>query len=174
MEYTLKRSKRAKYVRLSVQPGGAVILTAPLGISPQTIDHFVNKHIQWIKRSSHRMQAFTSLPVRGRRAYQKHKEDARVLVHERLLHWNRVYQYSFNRIAIKNTKRTWGSCSRKGNLNFSYALLFLPRELCDYVVVHELCHLKEHNHSPRFWALVASTIPDYSLRRKQLRRYIVR
>lgn len=120
------------------------------------------------------MRGFKSLPVRGRRAYLAHKEDARVFIAERINHWNRFYGHQVNRIAIKDMKRIWGSCSRKGNLNFSYALLFLPRELADYVVVHELCHLKEHNHGPKFWALVAKTLPNCEHHRRELRTYLPR
>ncbi len=172
--YTVRRSRRAKYVRLSVAPGGAVVLTAPIAAPQHALDAFVQTHAEWIHQAIARMTRFTALPVSGRRDYVKHKEEARTFVRERVEHWNQFYAYSYNRIAIKNTKRTWGSCSRRGNLNFSYKLLFLPRELSDYVVVHELCHLKEHNHGAAFWHLVAQTIPDYAARRRSLKRYLLR
>ena len=174
MEVTLKRSNRVKYMRLKVLPGGAVVLTAPPWISSGVIERFVRGHSSWIDRSVRRMRTFKPLPVSGRRAYLKRKEEARSFITERVQHWNREYGFTYNRIAIKNTKRLWGSCSRKGNLNFSYALLFLPRELADYVVVHELCHLMEHNHGPRFWALVGKVLPDFVARRRELRRYLPR
>ena len=101
--------------------------------------------------------------------YLKHKEAARALVLERLEHFNQYYGYSWNRVAIRNQRRCWGSCTELGNLNFNYRLLFLPPELRDYIIVHELCHLKELNHSPRFWALVAEQLPEYNVYRKALR-----
>lgn len=174
MEVTLKRSNRAKYMRLQVQAGGAVILTAPPWISTGSIEKFLRGHRSWIDRSVQRMQQFKPLPVRGRKAYLKHKEEARAFVHERLQYWNQFYGHTYERVSIKDTKRIWGSCSRKGNLNFSYALLFLPRELADYIIVHELCHLKEHNHGPQFWALVAQTLPAYKKQRLELRKYLPR
>lgn len=174
MEYTLKRSRRAKYMRLTVQPGGVVILTAPQWTPRFVIERFIRQHASWIDRSVRRMRRFKSLPVSGRRDYLKHKEEARLFIIERVEHWNALYQFQYGRIAIKNTKRLWGSCSHKGNLNFSFTLLFLPSELADYVVVHELCHLAERNHGKNFWKLVEKTLPDFALRRQELRKYLPR
>ena len=103
--------------------------------------------------------------------YRAHKEAARELVLSRLAHFNAHYQFSYNRVAIRNQRRCWGSCTSLQNLNFSYRLLFLPPELADYVIVHELCHLAELNHSQNFWARVAETIPEYQLHRSALRAY---
>lgn len=176
VHYTLKRSARAKYMKLSVHPGGEVVLTAPRSMTLVEIERFVTSKHAWLARSVARMRQMRALPVSlagraGRRAYLQHKEESRKFILGRLSYWNQAYRFSYSRIAIKNTKRLWGSCSRKGNLNFSYTLLFLPRELADYVIVHELCHLKEHNHSPRFWALVRQALPDFGARRAELRRY---
>lgn len=101
--------------------------------------------------------------------YVAHKELARQVVHERLAHWNQHYNYSWNRVAIRNQKTCWGSCSSLKNLNFSYRLLFLPEHLRDYIIVHELCHLVEMNHSRNFWALVEQTLPHHRKLRAELR-----
>lgn len=95
---------------------------------------------------------------------------ARQLVHARIAHYNRAYGFVHGRIFIKNHKSRWGSCSQKGNLNFNYKIALLPLELADYIVVHELCHLEEFNHSPEFWRLVERAIPDHQERRRALRR----
>ena len=77
----------------------------------------------------------------------------------------------YGRISMRNQKTRWGSCSSNGNLNFNNRLLFVPEELVDYVVVHELAHRKEMNHSNAFWNVVEKYMPDYKERRKKLREY---
>ena len=104
-----------------------------------------------------------------RKHYEKYRFYARVLVRERLEHFNRWYEHPYRKIFIRNTRSRWGSCSTRGNLNFSYKVALLPERLRDYVIVHELCHLKEFNHSLRFWALVAKVFPDHKHLRKALR-----
>ncbi len=108
--------------------------------------------------------------------YRAHKKQAREIVERKVDELNALphYQFTIKRIAIRNQKSRWGSCSAKGNLNFNYKVALLPEHLCDYVVVHELCHLREFNHSRRFWDLVAIAVPDYRARRAELRsRYNV-
>jgi len=90
---------------------------------------------------------------------------------ERAAHWNAHFGYNYGRIAIRDQKSRWGSCSRQGNLNFNWRLLLAPLAVLDYIVIHELAHLKEGNHSPRFWALVAEQCPDYRDQRAWLRQH---
>lgn len=106
--------------------------------------------------------------------YKRYKEDARAMVHARLQHFNTLYGHTYDRVAIRDTRSRWGSCSKKGNLNFSYKLALLPQDMADYVIVHELCHLAEFNHSPKFWALVARALPEYKKRKSELRTYSLR
>ena len=93
--------------------------------------------------------------------YQEHKEIARALASARLQHFNLHYDLRWNRIAIRNQRRCWGSCSSLTNLNFNYKIQFLPPHLQDYIFVHELCHLTHLNHGRDFWNLVGEVIPDY-------------
>ncbi len=93
--------------------------------------------------------------------YSKHKAEAKELIQERLIYWADVCGLNLKRVAIRNQKSRWGSCSALGNLNFNYKLLFLPACIRDYIIVHELCHLKELNHGPVFWRLVEEQIPNY-------------
>ena len=101
--------------------------------------------------------------------YSKNKELAREILTKKVESFNVHYKLSYNKIAIRNQKTRWGSCSSLKNLNFNYRLIYLPGHLIDYIVVHELCHLKEMNHGKNFWLLVGETIPDYKRRIKELR-----
>lgn len=125
---------------------------------------------------------FRFVTVRKRRAprkrskqdtarYEEHKEVARALVHKKLEAFNRHYGFIYQRVTIRDQKSRWGSCSKKGNLNFNYRIALLPDDLADAIIVHELCHLKEFNHSARFWERVKETIPDVAERRKRLNAY---
>jgi hypothetical protein len=109
-----------------------------------------------------------------RRFTTKRREQARRFVENRISYFNKFYNFKINRVAIKNQSSRWGSCSSKANLNFNYKIIYLRPALADYLIVHELCHLGEFNHSKRFKALVSKTIPDYVNINKELRRTPVR
>jgi predicted metal-dependent hydrolase len=111
----------------------------------------------------------TVFHTRSRKLYLANREAARAIVSERVAHFNTHYKLPVGKIAIRNQKSRWGSCSRKGNLNFNYKLVFVDPELRDYVIVHEICHIKEFNHGPGFWALVGETVPNYREVRKRLK-----
>lgn len=102
--------------------------------------------------------------------FLKNKEKAREIILERLKHFSGFYNFSHGRVSIRNQKTRWGSCSRQGNLNFNYRLVHLREELLDYVVVHELCHLKEFNHGSSFWNLVAKAVPEHQVLRRELKK----
>lgn len=108
---------------------------------------------------------------RGGRPYREAVARTRALVRERASHYARVYGVSHGRISIRKQRTRWGSCSVSGDLSFNYRLGFLPPHLMEYVVVHEICHIREQNHSPAFWALVASACPNPKALRKELEQY---
>ena len=105
------------------------------------------------------------------REYLLHKSRARQLVKTRIAELNLLYNFSYQKFVIRNQKSRWGSCSSRGVLNFNYKLVFLPDHLADYLIAHELCHLKEMNHSRRFWNEVARAIPDYPRCRRDLQLF---
>lgn len=111
----------------------------------------------------------SSVVSRKHMQYQAHKEGSRKIILERINYFSPICGVSYNRVAIRNQKSRWGSCSSKKNLNFNYRLAFLPKEICDYVVVHELCHLKEMNHGEGFWLEVEKVVPNYRANVSHLR-----
>lgn len=167
IHYKIRSSTRAKHLRLAVYCDGSVVVTKPRHVPTAMIDHFIRQKADWILSKLAMFTNFKSkLPPASREDYLAKKDQARQLVQSRLEQINQVYGLEYSRIAIKNQKTRWGSCSGKRNLNFNYRIVYLPPELADYIITHELCHLKEMNHSPRFWALVSQTLFNY----RQLRR----
>lgn len=105
--------------------------------------------------------------------YATHKVRAVDFVGQRLQELNDSYGFTYGRVTVRNQRTRWGSCSKHGNLNFHYKVVLLPQHLADYVFVHELCHLKEFNHSKRFWELVSQRIPNYRECKKALQQMSV-
>ena len=124
-----------------------------------------------IKKIGNLFYIKTKTPKKKRKNldYLKYKDQAYSIAKDRLLYFNQFYNYKWNNIVIRNQKTRWGSCSRKGNLNFNYKIALITKEASDYIVVHELCHLGEFNHSKNFWDLVEKTIPDYKKIRSDLK-----
>ncbi len=171
VEYTV-RNRKTRSVRLAVARGGVVTVTAPRLFPLWLIEKFIIRKSAWLlSKIDHFKQYKPALSRENQRAeFLAHKERARALVESRVEKWNEFYQFTFNKITIKKQRARWGSCSEKGNLNFNYKIVFLPDYLVDYIVVHELCHLGEMNHSKDFWALVARTLPEYRRLRTELSR----
>ncbi|HAI62645.1 TPA: M48 family peptidase [candidate division WWE3 bacterium] len=107
--------------------------------------------------------------MRSKNHYLENKKVARKIILEYLHFFAALYKVKFRKVAIRNQRSKWGSCSKAKNLNFNYKVAFLPNDQRDYVVVHELCHLIEFNHSKKFWAEVARTIPNYKEIRKKVK-----
>lgn len=172
IEYTLKVNKRSKGFRLSVRQGGECLLTVPRFVPQFIINQFLKNRSGWIEEklaNSLRLNngAFKSKKEKNTE-YLKYKVEALSLVLDRLDYFNRIYNFEWKNIAIKNQKTRWGSCSSKGNLNFNYKIVLLPAKSTDYIIIHELCHLRELNHSREFWSLVSQAMPDYKIVRKSL------
>jgi predicted metal-dependent hydrolase len=169
--YTVRPSLRARRTSLTVFRDGRVRVSVPMRKAHSDVSSLVVKYADWILAKLEKYK--DSLPpLKGtRKEYVALKEQARARALERLEYFNAHYHFPYKRVAIKNMETRWGSCSARGNLNFHYKLAVLPQHLADYLVVHELCHVKEMNHSARFWALVAKTIPDYAHIRRELKRF---
>lgn len=173
--YTLRKSQRARRMRLAVYCDGAVVVTTPFDLQETMAERFIREKSQWLLSKIAFFKQFKGQAIvrYSWRDFLKYKNEAYRLVVERVNHFNNIYKFNFNRINIKNQKTRWGSCSKKGNLNFNYKVKFLPARLADYIIIHELCHLKEFNHSRRFWSLVGTIFPDYKEIKKQIKQYSI-
>ncbi len=98
-----------------------------------------------------------------------YKKEARQIFTERVNFYAEKYGFEYKKLKLSSAKRRWGSCSSIGNINLTWRLVMAPPEIIDYVVVHELCHLREQNHSKAFWVQVGAIMPDYKVRRKWLK-----
>jgi hypothetical protein len=168
--YNLKKNSRAKNISLTVSRSGQVGLTVPKYFPIFLAEKFIKEKAEWLlEKIGHTLKNPVNPVIGNKKDYLEKKENALALVEQKINHFNRFYNFDIKSLQIKNQKTRWGSCSVKKNLNFSYKLVYLPDALVDYVVVHELCHLKEMNHSARFWDLVSEAIPDWKIRRKALK-----
>lgn len=170
--YTIKKSKRAKRMRLAVYCDGSVVVTTPFGISQAIIEKFMTDKKQWLIDKINFFKSVDNKAVQifSKSDYLKHKKEALKLVNDRIEFFNSNNNFIFNKISIKDQKTKWGSCSKNKNLNFNYKIMFLPKKQQDYIIIHELCHLKEFNHSRKFWSLVEKIMPNYLEIKKELRR----
>lgn len=171
--YILRKSKRAKHMRLVVHCDGSVTVTTPPWLNQSIIEKFIIDKKQWIINKINYFKGIERKVTRtfSKKDYLKYKEESRKLIGERADYFNKLYGFYYNKIYIRNQRTRWGSCSSRKNLNFNYKLIFLPQKHQDYIIVHELCHLRELNHSYRFWELVQKFIPDYLEIRKELRHH---
>lgn len=172
--YEIIRSKRKSY-GISVAPGGKVTVRMPLRGSERFAVSMVEEKRDWIVKNYLKMQAVSPKASQKektpyeRRLEAPYRQAAKEYIPKRAAYYAGLLGVDYNTITIRDQKTRWGSCSSKGNLSFSWRLILAPPKVLDYVVVHELCHRLEMNHSPRFWALVESMIPDYKTHRKWLK-----
>lgn len=170
IDYTLRTSKRAKRMRLAVYCDGSFVVTRPQGLHINIVEKFIIQKSNWILLKLEYFKQFKGSFFRNdHENYLKYKNEALDFVKKRIKYFNKKYNFKFNQINIKNQKTRWGSCSKKGNLNFNYKILLLPKYIANYIIVHELCHLKEFSHSQKFWNLVAKAIPGFLDIKKELR-----
>jgi predicted metal-dependent hydrolase len=173
--YSVKPSRRGRYLRMVIEPDGEIVVSVPHPMFEGMVAGFLRQKAKWILKHLEQVKTTEGRTVikHSKRDYEKNKTTFLRLVEERLKFFNTFYQLPYGRISIRNQTSLWGSCTRAGNLQFNYKLIHLPKRSMDYVIVHELCHVREHNHSARFWSLVARMIPDYKTIRKSLHKYVM-
>lgn len=166
MEVTVIKSNR-KTVAIQVNPDLSVTVRAPKYASQKDIERILKKkeswiikHIEQIKENESKHESLNASKLTSKEL-KNLAEQARVMIPERVKYFANIMGITYGRITIRNQKTRWGSCSSKGNLNFNCLLMLAPPEVVDYVVVHELCHRKEMNHSKAFWQEVEKVLPNY-------------
>lgn len=172
VEYTLRVSKRARRMRLAIYGNGDFVVTVPQRASENVIEQFILRRSSWVLDTLEYFKKFSSRVLTRDDTFEfsRHKGSALVLAKERLAYFNEIYRLTWGKVTIRNQKTRWGSCSKKGNINFNYKIALLPAHLADYIIVHELCHLSEFNHSRKFWDLVAQTVPNHREVRNELKK----
>ena len=174
MKVTVIRSNR-KTVAIQVNSDLSVTVRAPRSASEKDIEEilkkkeaWISKHIEKIKKTKERFEAEPTEKLTREKVIAL-AEEALKVIPARVEYFARVIGVTYGKINIRNQKTRWGSCSSKGNLNFNCLLMLAPPEVLDYVVVHELCHRKQMNHSKAFWSEVEKVLPDYKEARKWLK-----
>jgi predicted metal-dependent hydrolase len=170
MEVVVRESARARRWRIEVEGAGPPLVVVPRGTSRREVERIVHLRRGWIER-----QLARRIPVLGLERAAIGDAAARRLARLRVTEVVRREApdlgVTVGRIAIRDQKTRWGSCSTRGTLSFNWRLVLAPGDVLEYVVVHELCHLREPNHSPRFWRLVERARPTFAREREWLRRH---
>jgi len=161
------RHRRARRYVLRVDPDGRLRVTIPRGGSRREADAFAARHVQWIARQRERLPHPAPPPAER----QALRAQAMRELPPRLLELAALNGLVVSRISIRNQRTRWGSCGRDGHICLNWRLLLMPPDVRDYVLIHELMHLRRMDHSPAYWRLVAAAYPDYQSARDWLRRH---
>jgi len=171
MKYKLRKGVRTKRLSISIRSDSSIIVSAPKRLPQRIIDNFLLSKKDWIEKSidyyKNRAEVLPKIELD-----KKKREEIKLYIESVLEEINKIYNFSYNKIFVKNHRSRWGSCSSARNLNFNYRIISLPKYLAEYIIAHELCHLEEMNHSRIFWELVAKSIPDHKKRRVELKKII--
>jgi predicted metal-dependent hydrolase len=169
--YNLKSYRLSRRLRLMIYGNGEISVTKPIFVNEKTVEDFLMSKADWIlnKLATQKQSPLALGAEDSLESYRLNKKRAAIFIKSRLEYLNQFYGFKYYNISVRKQRTRWGSCSKKGNLSFNYRLIFLQPAEADYIIVHELCHLKEFNHSSKFWTLVAQTVPNYKELRKNLK-----
>ncbi|MBQ8689150.1 MAG: M48 family metallopeptidase [Clostridia bacterium] len=168
MEYRVEYSKR-RTVSISVKDG-KIVVKAPHKASEKQIAAILEKHQRWIENRIAEDAARNKLEAGlDEQKIKELKRNAKIYFAHKTAEFSEIMGIKYGRITITSAKTRFGSCSSRGNISYSYRLMLYPELAREYVVVHELAHIKEMNHSPKFYAIVESYLPDYKDRKRLLK-----
>lgn len=162
--YYIRHRKARRYV-LRVDSDGRVRVTIPRGGSRREADEFAQRQIAWIRQQ----QARRTPPTHTADDVRRLRQLARHVLPPRLMELAAHHQLTVTRVSIRNQRSRWGSCGRDGHVCLNWRLVQMPDWVRDYVLIHELMHLRRMDHSPQYWALVAAACPEYQAARQWLR-----
>lgn len=167
--YEWVKSNR-KTIAIQIKEDGRVVVRTPYSMSRVKAEQFIEERREWILKNQKALKEKQDQKMVITQEMRKAGvEKAMEIFPKRVEYYARLMGISYGRITIREQKTRWGSCSGRGNLNFNWKLTLMPPEILDYVVVHELAHRKEMNHSRDFWKIVEQVLPDYQKRRKRLK-----
>ena len=169
MEYQWVRSNR-KTTAIQINEKGDIIVRSPYSVSRRKVEQMLREKQDWIEKHQ---KAIKERENSRREMTEQERwegiERAKQILPARIQYYAKIMGVTYGRITLREQKTRWGSCSSKGNLNFNWKLALMPDEILDYVVVHELAHRMEMNHSDKFWKIVENVLPDDRERRKWLK-----
>jgi len=166
-DYSVVYSKR-KTLALEITKDSKILVRAPMRTSRQRIEQMVMSHAQWIEKHLERQRS-ASRPEPSAEETARLKARAKTELPARAAYYGRLMGLAPSGITITSAEKRFGSCSPKNRLCFSWRLMLYPQAAVDYVVVHELAHIRYKNHGKAFYALIASVLPDYKEKKKLLK-----
>lgn len=169
LDYVLIRAHR-RSVSMFVRRDLSIVVRAPMNMPKHSIDDFVSKHESWAVKHIDTIKS-RATPSLSDVEISALKKEAAALLTQKVEKYSRIMGVSASGVKITSAATRWGSCSGKNSLCFSYRLVLLPESLIDYIVVHELCHIRVKNHSSAFYTEVARYMPDYKERVRDLRTF---
>ncbi|MHC4510109.1 MAG: M48 family metallopeptidase [Planctomycetota bacterium] len=173
---TVVKSDRAKHIRITIRPDQTVRLTVPQRMSVEKGRRFLRSKVPWIKKSLRKLERLRSTkensPPGPGRPSEIHEPKARAMLIARLEEMARIHRLKYAKVAIRNQKTKWGSCSSRNNISLNINLVRLPEPLRDYVILHELVHTRFKNHSKEFWVELDNAVGGGAKElAKKLRQY---
>jgi len=167
-----RKSNKARFIRLSIDNSKEINLTIPRNCSISKAEKFLNSKSSWINKQMLKIEQKNTFTIQNALSSNLYnKEEAKQILRNRLEELSKMNGFKFNRSFIRSQKTRWGSCSAKNNINLNIKMINLPKDLMDYIIMHELVHTKIKNHGPKFWMEMSKYYTDPKLIDKKLKQF---